>query len=79
MLAREACLAGAIAMERGGKQQNLHCQGMLRMNIDPGEIEKLRQELKELLGWKRGDGSGLHCTVKEFGIGQVHLSNSVCG
>ena len=68
MHARDACLAGAVALERGGKQQNLHVRGVLRMRMDPNDIEKLKNELKALIGWKRGDGSGTHMTLKQFVI-----------
>ena len=71
MHARDACLAGAVALERGGKQQNLHVQGILRMRMDPNDIEKLKNELKALIGWKRGDGSGTHMTLKQFVLAQV--------
>ena len=64
------CVAGAAALERGGKNQNLHVQIMLRMHICEQDIEALKLELKSLVGWRRGDGSGTYCSAKEFGAGQ---------
>ena len=67
MKKRDGCLAGAVSLERGGKQAFLHCQCILRMRIDPSQLEMLKAELKELMGWKRGDGSGMYCQLKEDG------------
>ena len=64
------CEAGAVAQERGGKAQHLHLQIMLRMRIASMDIEALKLELKTLVGWQRGDGSGCYCSAKEFGVGQ---------
>ena len=63
------CEAGAVAQERGGKAQHLHLQIMLRMRIASMDIEALKLELKTLVGWQRGDGSGCYCSAKEFGDG----------
>ena len=68
---QERCVAGAASLERGGKQQLLHVQMMVRIKIDPRDAEKLREEIKTLVGWRRGDGSGTYCQVKEFKPGQV--------
>ena len=67
------CEAGAVAQERGGKAQHLHLQIMLRMRIATMDLDALKLELKTLVGWQRGDGSGCYCSVKEFGIGQARL------
>ena len=64
------CEAGAVAQERGGKAQHLHLQIMLRMRIATMDLDALKLELKTLVGWQRGDGSGCYCSVKEFGIGE---------
>ena len=71
MVASDTCTAGAVTLERGGKMQHLHCQGILRVKIDPNKIEALKAELKTLVGWRRGDGSGTFVNLKEFGAGQV--------
>ena len=42
-----------------------------RIRIDPLDVDALRDELKTLVGWRRGDGSGTYCAVKTFGIGQA--------
>ena len=65
------CVSGACALERGGRQQHLHLQIMLRMRIDSKDLASLKDELKSLVGWRRGDGSGTYCSVKQFGVGQV--------
>ena len=65
------CVAGAAALERGGKNQNLHVQIMLHMHICEQDIDALKLELKSLVGWRRGDGSGTYCAAKEFGAGQT--------
>ena len=71
------CVSGACALERGGRQQHLHLQIILRMRMDPADLESLKNELKALVGWRRGDGSGTYCSVKQFGVGQVcQLSNA---
>jgi hypothetical protein len=70
------CEAGAVASERGGKAQHLHLQIMLRMRIAPMDIEQLKLELKTLVGWRRGDGSGCYCQAKQFGVGQVGNTHS---
>jgi hypothetical protein len=64
-------VAGAAALERGGKQQHLHVQIMLRMHIAEQDVDALKLELKTLVGWRRGDGSGCYCSAKLFGSGQV--------
>ena len=64
------CKAGAAALERGGKQQHLHLQIILRMHIHEQDMNALRDELKTVVGWRRGDGSGVYCSVKEFAPGQ---------
>ena len=33
-------------------------------------MNALRDELKTVVGWRRGDGSGVYCSVKEFAPGQ---------
>ena len=71
------CEAGAVAQERGGKAQHLHLQIMLRMRIASMDIEALKLELKTLVGWQRGDGSGCYCSAKEFGAGQEPKTNSM--
>ena len=68
---RLRCKAGAAALERGGKQQHLHVQIMLRMHVCSQDLSALRDELKALVGWRRGDGSGIYCQVKEFTPGQT--------
>ena len=65
------CEAGAAALERGGRQQHLHVQIMLRMHIAEQDIKMLADELKSLVGWRRGDGSGIYCQTKEFAPGQT--------
>ena len=65
------CKAGAVAAERGGKAQHLHLQIILRMCIASMDIDALKLELKTLVGWQRGDGSGCYCSAKEFGVGQA--------
>ena len=67
----ERTVAGAAALERGGKQQHLHLQIMLRMHIAEQDVDALKLELKTLVGWRRGDGSGCYCSAKLFGTGQV--------
>ena len=67
----ERTVSGAAALERGGKQQHLHLQIMLRMHIAEQDIDALKLELKTLVGWRRGDGSGCYCSIKLFGTGQV--------
>lgn len=67
----ERTVAGAAALERGGKQQHLHVQIMLRMHIAEQDVDALKLELKTLVGWRRGDGSGCYCSAKLFGSGQV--------
>ena len=67
----ERTVAGAAALERGGKQQHLHVQVMLRMHIAEQDVDALKLELKTLVGWRRGDGSGCYCSAKLFGSGQV--------
>ena len=66
------CIAGACALERGGRQQLLHLQIMLRMRLNEHHLNALKDELKALVGWRRGDGSGTYCAVKQFGPGQVY-------
>ena len=73
MQRRDAVLQGAIALERGGRLQHLHIQGVLRMRIKPDDVENIKLELKQLLGWKRGDGSGMQLMLKELAVGQVSL------
>ena len=68
---QERCVAGAASLERGGKRQLLHVQMMVRIKIDPRDADKLKDEIKSLVGWRRGDGSGTYCQVKEFKPGQV--------
>lgn len=65
------CKAGAVAAERGGKAQHLHLQIILRMHIAEMDIDALKTELKTLVGWQRGDGSGTYCQAKQFGVGQA--------
>ena len=65
------CLSGAAALERGGKSQHLHVQIFLSMHIAPQDIEALKKEMKSVVGWKRGDGSGVYCQAKEFECGQT--------
>ena len=64
-------LAGACALERGGRQQHLHLQCMLRMHIAEHDIDALKLELKTLVGWRRGDGTGTYCAIKQFAPGQA--------
>ena len=64
------CIAGCITLERGGKAQHLHCQGVLRVKMDPNFVEVLKLELKKLVGWQRGDGSGTYVQLKEFAPAQ---------
>ena len=71
---QERTVAGAAALERGGKQQHLHLQIMLRMHIAEQDVDALKLELKTLVGWRRGDGSGCYCSIKQFGTGQVRPS-----
>ena len=47
---------------------------MLRMHIDEHHLNALKDELKALVGWRRGDGSGTYCAVKQFGPGQVQAA-----
>jgi len=68
------CKAGAVAAERGGKAQHLHLQIILRMHIAEMDIDALKTELKTLVGWQRGDGSGTYCQAKQFGVGQARAS-----
>ena len=70
---RLRCVSGAAALERGGRQQHLHLQIVLRIRIDPLDVDALRDELKTLVGWRRGDGSGTYCSAKTFGIGQARM------
>ena len=72
------CKAGAVAAERGGKAQHLHLQIILRMCIASMDIDALKLELKTLVGWQRGDGSGCYCQAKEFGVGQASRMNTAC-
>ena len=67
------CVSGAAVLERGGRQQHLHLQIVLRIRIDPLDMDALRDELKTLVGWRRGDGSGTYCSAKTFGIGQARM------
>ena len=71
---QQRTLAAAAALERGGKQQHLHLQIMLRMQIAEQDIEALKLELKTLVGWRRGDGSGCYCSAKLFGAGQARAA-----
>ena len=71
------CKAGAVAAERGGKAQHLHLQIILRMCTASMDIDALKLELKTLVGWQRGDGSGCYCSAKEFGAGQEPKTNSM--
>ena len=64
------CEAGGAALERGGKMQHLHVQIILHMHICEQDIDALKQELKTLVGWRRGGGSGVYCQAKEFAAGQ---------
>ena len=68
---QERTVAGAAALERGGKQQHLHLQIMLRMHIAEQDVDALKLELKTLVGWRRGDGSECYYSIKLFGTGQV--------
>ena len=60
-------------MERGGKQQFLHCQAVLRVRMNPSKMEALKVEIKQMVGWTRGDGSGTYIQLKEFGAAQVRF------
>ena len=44
---------------------------MLRMHIAEHDIDALKLELKTLVGWRRGDGTGTYCAIKQFAPGQA--------
>lgn len=67
----QRCIRGSVSLERGGKKQHLHCQIMFEMRMDPKDMNALKEEIKTLVGWKRGDGSGTYCQAHVFGVGQV--------
>ena len=67
---KKRCERGSVSLERGGKQQNLHLQIILEMYIELEGMNVLKVEIKRLLGWKRGDGSGLYVAGHFFGVGQ---------
>ena len=47
-----------LALERGGKNENLHIQAVVTMHAmtTKDAIERMKKALKEALGVKRGDG-----------------------
>ena len=49
---------GAFALERGGKNENLHIQATVtfRSATDKAAVEKLKKAMKSALGARRGDG-----------------------
>ena len=67
---KKTCVRGSVSLERGGKQQNLHCQIIIAKMMLPTDILALKNEIKALVGWKRGDGSGTYIQAHVFGVGQ---------
>ena len=52
----EYCEAGGVSLERGKRQQLLHCQIVLRLHWDPTDLESLKALIKQYCGIVRGDG-----------------------
>ena len=64
------CIAGSVSLERGGRQEMLHCQVILRLRWDLNDMDGLKKIMKEILGVRRGDGSGCRIELHPFRNGQ---------
>ena len=64
------CEAGGVALERGKRNEWLHCQMILRLHWDPNDLQSLKAVVKNYCGIQRGDG--LHAVIEchVFGAGQ---------
>ena len=56
----------SISLERGGRQQHLHIQGILALPWPKDEIKELVALLKAILGVRRGDKSGCVIEVRRM-------------
>lgn len=61
--------------ERGGKMQHLHGQAVYSAchGFDKASITKIAKAMKEALGTRHGDGSGIYIHLKELGPGQTEI------
>ena len=66
----EYCEAGGVALERGKRNERLHCQIMLRLHWEPDKLDQLKEIVRNYCGIRRGDGVNSVIEAHIFGEGQ---------